>query len=216
MKLDVNAPRSRRVVRRTTHRVVGRFPSLKAGRIIHWESQLERDMARLLEFDPSVVRYAEQPESLEYVEHGKKRSYTPDFLIEARTGQMILEIKPYDQATTEPWKSRLALFEQLYCDRSMPYFVMTEREIQREPRLSNVTMLLRYQRQPIPVRERDTVLDALEGGPMTLGSLRRHLREAGIDETYAYTLATHGLLTVDLDAPIGPDTQICKTPVGTS
>ena len=57
--------RARRVITRSPTRTVGRFPSLKCGRTIHWESQLERDFVLRLEFDEGVVSYREQPETIE-------------------------------------------------------------------------------------------------------------------------------------------------------
>ncbi len=208
MKIDLATPRSRRVVRRTTHRVVGRFPSLKCRKVIHWESQLERDMARLLEFDPAVLTYAEQPEPLLYKEDGKVRKHTPDFLVETNGGPIIIEVKPYDQAISEPWRSRLLRFEAEYQKQGIRYLVMTDQEIRREPRLSNVITLLRYQRQDVSMIERTAILHEMSAEPIQLEELRSKLDDNQIARTHIYALIAQGHISIDINDELGPDTLL--------
>lgn len=66
-----------------TYRSLSReSPSRKLDRSTAFESSLERDLFALLEFDPNVVHYEEQPIKIEYLNaESKPRSYTPDILI---------------------------------------------------------------------------------------------------------------------------------------
>lgn len=70
-------------------------PSEKNGRAVHAESTLERDVCCLLEFDPNVVKFVEQPVTIHYVDQGKTRRYTPDFLARYATGKppQLVEVK---------------------------------------------------------------------------------------------------------------------------
>ena len=56
-------------VRKVSNRggnAIGRFPSTKMGRMIAFESLLERDFIYLLDYDPTVDWFEEQPLSIEY------------------------------------------------------------------------------------------------------------------------------------------------------
>jgi len=47
-----------------------------------FESSLERDFLLLLDFDPEVVLYEEQPVTINYHDdQGRRRRYTPDVLV---------------------------------------------------------------------------------------------------------------------------------------
>lgn len=48
---------------------------------VPFESTLERDFLIRLEVDPNVLAVESQPFTIEYVDNGKKRVYTPDFLV---------------------------------------------------------------------------------------------------------------------------------------
>jgi hypothetical protein len=73
----------------TMSRWVGKFPSLKLGRMVGYQSLIERDFIYLLDFDATVTTYAEQPFSLHYKDGSKQRRYTPDFCF-SRYGQTCL------------------------------------------------------------------------------------------------------------------------------
>ncbi|WP_425329890.1 Tn7 transposase TnsA N-terminal domain-containing protein [Thalassospira tepidiphila] len=67
-------------------------------------------MIRLLEFDPAVLSYREQPEPLTYFESGKRRRYTPDFIAQMTTGVTVFEVKPYEQFLTSPPERKTCRF----------------------------------------------------------------------------------------------------------
>ena len=74
--------RARKVISRSRGRVTGKFASMKMRATIYWESQLERDAIMLMEVDPLVLAYYEQPFILEYRHEGEIHNYTPDLLVE--------------------------------------------------------------------------------------------------------------------------------------
>ncbi|MGQ4648881.1 hypothetical protein [Lyngbya aestuarii] len=62
------AVRARKITNAGNRKVIGKFPSLKMNAVIWWESQLERDYIYLLEIDPEVLSYGEQPLTISYTD----------------------------------------------------------------------------------------------------------------------------------------------------
>lgn len=56
--------------------------SQKNKEIIQFESSLEADVAKLLEFNSLVISYVDHPFSIEFNYKGKTHRYTPDFYVE--------------------------------------------------------------------------------------------------------------------------------------
>lgn len=199
--------RARRVITRSPTRTVGRFPSAKSRRSVHWESQLERDFVYLLEFDLAVLEYREQPETISLSVEGVARRYTPDFLVRTAAGHIVYEVKPRDKAVHPDIAVVLAQAAEHYAARGMGYQVVTETEIRRRPYLDNVRLLLRYQAHPVEPDTRTLVTGGLKQGPLTVGQVQAHLAPAaGFAEIYAM-LATHQLVA-DLSAPLNHDSLI--------
>lgn len=82
----------------------GNFVSKKnENRLIQFESSLERDYVYLLEFDPEVYCYLEQPLKIKYVSpQNKRKTYVPDFLVRYRDPLIkdeLIEIKFFCEPT---------------------------------------------------------------------------------------------------------------------
>ena len=52
--------------------MTGRFPSLKLGRMVAFESLIEQDYLCVLDYDPDVITFEEQPLSIQYDWQGKQ------------------------------------------------------------------------------------------------------------------------------------------------
>lgn len=199
--------RARRVITRSPTRTVGRFPSLKAGRSIHWESQLERDFVYLLEFDPAVLDYREQPETTRLTVDGKPHRYTPDFLVQTASLMVIYEVKPADKAAHPDMVALFAKAAEHYAGRGMRHQVVTEADIRIRPYLDNVTLLLRYRGHPIDPDIEARILDRLACEPATVGELVAALApQNGLAEVMAL-LANHRL-AADLAGRLDRDSVI--------
>ena len=74
----------------------GVFYSQKNQQHIHFESTLERDYYMLLEFEPNVDYYEEQPVKLYFTHYNRQLPYTPDCIVHYKddTPTCIVEIKP--------------------------------------------------------------------------------------------------------------------------
>src|SRR5947209_3693432 len=113
----------RKITNKGGKKVIGKFPSHKMRRLICWESQIERDYIYLLEFDPAVVSYAEQPLRISYHLDGKERHYTPDFLVKRVDKNLIVEVKQVEEAQKEE-KQRLFRIASAICARDNYEFVV--------------------------------------------------------------------------------------------
>lgn len=73
----------------------GRFYSVKNNTEVIFESSLERDMIMMMEIDKYIKYYHEQPVKISFTDRlGKRRSYTPDFLMFFHDGLKSENIKP--------------------------------------------------------------------------------------------------------------------------
>src|SRR3989454_3851426 len=112
-----SCPPSRRVRGRASN-VSGRYPSVKMGRSIQFESQhVELWAIYAMERDDDVLEYYDQPTriQLHYTSRsGRKTSpwHTPDFLVIRRNGASFEEWKPAD--SLEPLATRMP--DRYQCD----------------------------------------------------------------------------------------------------
>lgn len=93
-----NSPPARRVQSGKKRNTVWRYASQKMGVIISGESTLEKHYHVLLDFDPDVVEFWDQPPTLHLIVNGKngrcrRVSYTPDVLVLAKDGIYLDQVK---------------------------------------------------------------------------------------------------------------------------
>ncbi len=136
--------------------LTGVIQSAKTGNQVKFESSLERDMAYLLEFDPTVLSYEIQPLKIEYMgADGSKRKYTPDFLVyynperelSKKLKPRLCEVKYRDDLKSK-WKELKPKFKaaQAYAKRcGWEFKIYTEKEI-RNDFLYNAKFLSGYLR----------------------------------------------------------------------
>jgi TnsA endonuclease-like protein len=124
-----------------------------------FESTLERDFMLLVEFDPDVLSYEEQPVRIDYLSaDGQARHYTPDILATYRQIPNSTTLKPpllaeikYRRDLFEQWrglKPKFRAARRYAKERGWSFKIITEVEI-RTPYLKNVKFLRQYQRRPI-------------------------------------------------------------------
>jgi hypothetical protein len=128
---------------------IGRFPSLKMGRMIAFESLLERDFIYLLDFDPSVDWFDEQPPVIETVHEGKQLHYTPDFHLMERGRHVLVECKQEGFVETDKNLSMYAATQDLCDERGWEFRIVNNRQVRAGFRLHNVKFLTQYARQKV-------------------------------------------------------------------
>ena len=129
--------------------VIGKFPSIKMGRMIAFESLLERDFIYLLDYDPAVEWFEEQPLTIEYVSDDKVLSYTPDFHLIERKHNVLIECKPDQFVDTEENRPKFAAARAWCAQQGWEFRLITDQQVRAGFRLQNVKLLTRYARQVV-------------------------------------------------------------------
>jgi hypothetical protein len=200
--MSVRKPSNKGGVRKN----IGKFPSLKVGRNIWWESLLERDYIHLLEFDSDVTKYEEQPVRVAYPFEGRVRHYTPDFLVERKDGRrIIVEVKSKEKASTEEFRLFLLAVAPVIQKLGYEFIVVTDEMIRVEPLLENVKILWGYSRVAFFSRHQVLCRKFLrENDEATIADLARTLSDKGLTLPVIYSLIYRGALSVDLNLPLDP------------
>lgn len=192
------APRSRRIV--------CKIPSRKLGRIVAVHSFLARDYVLLMEYDPQISLYREQPCKIRFRHDGRLHVCTPDFLVVDRAGdRRLIRLKPAAQSIAEDDAAFLRAVSNICRERGFDLTIVHEADIRQEPRLRNIGLLRRYSRTELGMRHRLLCRDFFRLTPApTLGALIESLRDHDVvcPEAVAHTLIWHGVMSTDLDRPL--------------
>ncbi|HEY1682170.1 MAG TPA: TnsA endonuclease N-terminal domain-containing protein [Candidatus Tumulicola sp.] len=195
--------------------VTGHHASHKTGRSHAFESTLERDFITLVEFDPTVHDYDEQPVRIAFRgRDGRRHYHVPDFLVhfdqERLPGQRsrLYQVK-YDAELRAKWrdfKPALLAASRYAKEHGWEFQIITDRHI-RTTYLSNARFLLPYVRYAPNQDDAAVLLDSLN-----------ELREATADGLLAsiyldvgnqaqlvptlWNLVGTRRISVDLDQPL--------------
>ena len=200
--------------------------SRKNARMVASESSLERDLLVLLEFDPTVERYEEQPVCIEYVDReGDNHTYTPDVLVyyhpdlSPASPPLLCEVK-YRADLFANWKEikpKVRAGRAYARQQGWHFKIITEREI-RTPYLKNAKFLRPYRVHIIKEEEARIILDALhvvgESVPEQLLT-RLHqdpFKRAELLPTL-WHLVAQGRISADLNKPLTMQTRLWITAV---
>lgn len=135
--------RARKVITRSGRKIRGKFPSRKLGKQVHWESPLERDAIVMFEVHPLVLSYQEQPmEETYYDSKGQPHKCYPDFRIRGLGGQeLLVEVKRNADLRRRSVRGKLERIALHFEQKGLPYRVITETEVHRQPLRANVARL---------------------------------------------------------------------------
>lgn len=138
--------KSRRVVTRSSRKFCGYYPSKKLGRMVEWESLLERDAILLFEFSRGVKSYQEQPEQIMYEQDSELRRYYPDFSLTLNNGAVIyVEVKPISKFSSLELVLKLNAVIKHYEMIGNDFKILVDESIRIEPRLTNLKRLASVQ-----------------------------------------------------------------------
>ena len=193
-------------VRKVSNRggnIIGRFPSIKMGRMIAFESLLERDFIYLLDHDLAVDWFEEQPLRIEYVQDGKRLQYTPDFHVIKGDRQGLVECKPERFVETEENRRKFAVGREWCKEQGWSFELITDQKIRSGFRLQNVKLLAQYARQPVDVAIRSQIhalLQAAQTG-IAVADLANAIQPVNSSVVTAsiYCLAYHHEIQLPLD-----------------
>ena len=201
--------KSRKITNSGGNKVIGKFPSLKLNKVVWYESLLERDYLYLLEFDPDVVSFREQPGRIYYIRDGKKRRYTPDLLVQRRDGTHIVEVKPKEKLADEKLIHVFRIARHVCSGEGYEFKVATEELIRLQPRLDNVKLLYKYARTPIHPQHQISCYEFFVGKQgAALGELMQFFASENIEPQVVYALIYRGVITINLMEPISADSVV--------
>ncbi len=167
--------------------------------MIQWESPHELNAFRLLDANPAVSAFHEQPFTIRFALNGKTRIRHPDLLVEWGHRREIWEIErhigPEGSSSIDETQFLGCALPQL----GFAYRLVKAEDLAREPRLSTALTLLKYGRRRVSEVAREHVRRILHSAPAihwasaTNGDLGVQGREV------LCRLALEGFLSLDMD-----------------
>ncbi len=189
----------RKVSEGLTRRFSGDFPLAHTGTVLNWRTQRERAAISILALDPRITLIEVMPERVTVVVDGRQRTWWPALrLTSGRQVAMVDVIR--DSSLNSPARSELTeLLTRIYGERGIPYSIMLESRVRREPRLRNARFVLGY-RGVDPDRDTElAVVGALSRvKKIKLGVLEAKLAHTGNVRATVFAMATRGQVRLDL------------------
>jgi hypothetical protein len=181
--------------------IIGKFPSLKMNRAVQFESTLERDYLHVLDYEPEVTFFEEQPLVIEYQHDHKTRRYTPDFHIVRCRRDILIECKPAALVNTEANQRKFAAARQLCAERDWKFQVVTDAELRAGFRLNNIKLLRRYACHPISGGMKHQIYALLQStsAVLTIGQIQAAATQPAVALTSLLHMAFHHELIIGLD-----------------
>lgn len=163
-------------VRKVSNRggnIIGRFPSFKLGRMVDFESLIERDLIFLLDFEPEVETFCEQPLTIEYQDEGKVRHYTPDFHAIKKGRNILMECKPEKFVQTAKNQRKFRAGQSWCATRGWIYQLVTDQDLYSGYRLQNIKHLTQFARYSISPAMRHSIRTFLlaTSAPVTIAEV---------------------------------------------
>ncbi|WLR55583.1 TnsA endonuclease N-terminal domain-containing protein [Mesobacillus subterraneus] len=195
----------------------GKHNSTKMHRMIPWESTLERDFIKLLDYDPTVLSFKFQPEKINYVYKGKKRKYFPDFhVLKNDMREYIYEVKAFEKTEDEENKIKFQVGMKFCSERKMKYVVVTEKEIRKGFLIENLDILSEVRQDSTSRKIMSVVFRTLEklGGKTNLGTLKKSIsqfNEEEVESNIFHLIYTHQLKMDIISAPISDESFVERT-----
>lgn len=200
--------RTRKVISRSKTRPTEMYPSWKMGRMMHSESPHELNAFRLLDANPEVGRFEEQPVIIVFVLDGIERIHYPDVRVMFADSKELWEVKTRADAEDPEVARRTELMIRRMPDFGYSYRMVIGEELQSTPRLANAKFVLRTGRREIPFAEREHLRrllacrKELSWSEVRSGVLGKNGR------AYACRLMLEGALRFDMDKAITGETII--------
>lgn len=175
------------------------------------ESKLESDFIALTRFEYPEAKIEEQPVRIEYTdEDGKRRKYTPDFLV-TREGQqtLLVEVKPSGRVAEIP-ASKIWAASDYAEQRKWTFEIWTERKI-RGPKLENAHFLHIFRDIDINTEVKELIIETISSlQSIKLQSLLEALWSSAEDRgpglPVIWALVADRTIVCDLDAKLSPQT----------
>jgi hypothetical protein len=192
--------------------VQGKVADVASGRSRHAESQNELKAFRVLLATAHPDAWQEQPFFLEYHHDGTKHRYTPDILVAWGANQEVVEVKEDEEAEKPENQARFALIRELLAEHGYLFRLWKRSEICAEPRLSNVSLILRYRCVDVSPAERESIRRAFASESER--TVRAFSETQGMTVPGVLRLVLDGTLHIDWWKLLCLDSKVIITPIG--
>ena len=195
----------RKIPRYGAQKNIGKFSSVKTGRVAWYESLLERDYMYLLDFDPYVTFWHEQPLRIRFTHGGKTHRYTPDLELHRDSKKQIAEVKSQDQIKSGAWDFLFRTAASICKEENYEYIVVTDEVIRIQPKLETVKKLWKYARTPVLPQHQILCRDFFQKkriAQVELGDLLQLFKTNSVPASCLYALLFWGALDLDLMQPL--------------
>lgn len=168
-------------------------------RMMQWESINELNAFRLLEVNPEVKYFQEQPCEIHYMMDGERCVHYPDILVKTQHYKEFWEIKPAFEAKQPATAARTKLLSAALPDLGYQYRVVLGEDLARKARLYNMKSLLAYGRADVPCLLREKVRRIFtQRHEMTVEQLLA-ATDGEISRKHVYRLIVEGDLWCDIE-----------------
>lgn len=130
--------------------------------MLQWESASELNAFRLLDCDPEVRHFREQPCEITFSLGGSVRKQFPDILVERGKDKELWEIRSEYPVRDADFAARTELLLSALPEWGYSYRVVIGEELASRPRLANTNLLLTFGRRPVTETEFETVRRAIK------------------------------------------------------
>jgi hypothetical protein len=199
--------RSRKVVSRSNARSAGKYPSWKMARMMHWESSNELNAFRLLDCDPNVTSYCEQPCRIAYVMDGVERIHFPDILVTMPGGKQLWEVKPRSNALEPEVLARATFLSRVLPRWGYEYRTVLAEDLATQPRLGNAILLLSLGKRAVTDCEWEDVRRTMAEQESLVWSEACAGNYGARGRQILCSLVLKGMLTIDINVPISLSTE---------
>lgn len=154
--------RIKKIISRSNSRPTGKYPSLKMGRMMHWENIDQLYAFRLLDINPAIKSFEESPMEIQYEINGKRFCEYPDLLINTANLKEIWKIQKSTEYKTVSTIENEKTFREQLLKKGFRWRYVDSKILALEPRKQNVITLLRYGAGSINLIEVEKVRNYLE------------------------------------------------------
>jgi hypothetical protein len=189
-----------------TGRERGHVPTLKTDGPVPYTHPDIRDCAFLLDIDPGVHRFRYKPIVVPIIVGADRREHAVAFeVVDAEDGTVEYRDVQLDHLSDE----YVAAVRRHFASTGDQHRWMTPEEIRREPRWSNVDLLRRVRGAvEIPTEAKLRLLQLLMDRTARYQQVVVALSPFADADLIAKAAISFGILQIDLDGPLGPDTPV--------
>lgn len=200
----------KRKVRHHGMNIIGTFPGLKAPSV-EYESPIERDFIYVLEYDAQVLSYTAHPWRITgTTRDGSTHDYTPDFLVIRASDRILVECKPAEKVDDEGTRQQCEVGLQWAAAHDHRFLLVTDQQLRAGHLLTNLKILWKYSRFPVPPATTRQCLALLGAHPdgVRFIDLATELAQSPtpslVHAPALYALLFRHVLGTDLSTPLGP------------